>query len=83
MKPSAPKDIARVIFQKYDLHVSSDSVNLLSDLLELHKLKYRTAIQKPGDMVSRFYYIESGLVKVSHNDANDSDTEIVDDIFKE
>ena len=82
MKPSTHKDIARVIFQKYEIRPSSESVNILTDILELHNIKYRTLIQQPGDLVSRFYYIERGLVRVFHTDPTNN-TDIVDDFFKE
>lgn len=81
MKPSAPKDIARAIFQKYDLHASVDSVSQLSDLLELHRFKYRTLMQTPGETASRIYYIQEGLVCVFHNDKKDGNSAVVDDFF--
>ncbi len=81
MKPSPVKDIAKEVFRKYQLHPSVESTQQLADLLEMQKYRYRTQIFKEGDSVTHIYYIERGLVRLTHKDTDGAD--IVDAFCQE
>lgn len=66
MKPSSTKDIAKVIFLKYNIRFTVDSINQLADLLIPIKLHYRTFLQNSNKSSDNLYYIEAGLVRLYH-----------------
>lgn len=66
MKIPSTKDIARTIFQKYRVNASISSATELADLLVPMRLRYHILLQEANSTVTNLYYIESGLLRISH-----------------
>lgn len=66
MKIPSTKDIARNLFQKYKVNASIASATELAAMLVPMRLRYHILLQAAKSTVTNLYYIESGLLRISH-----------------
>ena len=78
---NTPKDAARELARKYDVRLSTESLNNLSMLLHSDRFRHRTFILKAGEQSNVLYFVTKGLIRQYKEVEGDDD--LIQDIVHE
>ncbi len=79
---NTPKDAARELARRYNVRLSSESLNSLAMLLHSDRYRHRTFVLKAGEQSNILYFVAKGLIRQYKEIGKDND-DVIQDIVHE